>query len=165
MTTKTILALTAAFTLAAAPAFAAEPLQIAYPTDGALDCAGIAAEVGRMDMVIAEANKQVMNADGSAKGVGMASSVAVEGMLRTGLLGRVPGAGMFANQAAGMAKQRAEQVRAQAGQTIQTATTRKAMLGGMWAGKSCDAPPPPPVAAPAVVETAPESTAAPTPSL
>ncbi len=93
-----------------------------------------------MDVVIAETNKQVMNADGSAKGVGLASTVAVEGMLRTGLLGRVPGAGMFANQAAGMARQRAETVRAQAGQTIQTATTRKAMLGGMWSGKSCDAP-------------------------
>ena len=149
MTTfKTILAVTAALSLAA-PAFAAEPpLQVSYPTDGQMDCPAIVAEVARMDAVIAQTNQQVASADGSAKGVGIASTVAVEGLLRTGLLGRVPGAGMFANGAANMAKQRAETVRANAAQTIQVAETRKAMMGGMYAGKACDAAPvPAPVAA------------------
>ena len=142
MTTfKTILAVTAAFVIAA-PAFAAEPpLQVSYPTDGQMDCSAIVAEVARMDALIAQTNQQVASADGSAKGVGMASTVAVEGLLRTGLLGRVPGAGMFANGAANMAKQRAETVRANAAQTIQVAETRKAMMGGMYAGKACDAAP------------------------
>ena len=149
MTTfKTILAVTAALSLAA-PAFAVEPpLQVSYPTDGQMDCPAIVAEVARMDAVIAQTNQQVASADGSAKGVGIASTVAVEGLLRTGLLGRVPGAGMFANGAANMAKQRAETVRANAAQTIQVAETRKAMMGGMYAGKACDAAPvPAPVAA------------------
>ena len=132
----------------AAPALAAEPpLQVSYPTDGQMECSAIVAEVARMDALIAQTNQQVASADGSAKGVGMASTVAVEGLLRTGLLGRVPGAGMFANGAANMAKQRAEAVRANAAQTIQVAETRKAMMGGMYAGKACNAAPT--VAAPA----------------
>ena len=125
--------------LLAAPALAAEPLQVSYPTDAQMDCAGIANESGRMDQVIADANAQIAKADGSAKGAGLAGTVAVEGMLRTGLLGRIPGAGQFANQAANAARQRAEQVKAQAGQTINTATTRKALLAGLYSGKGCDA--------------------------
>lgn len=146
---KTVLITTAALFITA-PAFAAEPpLQVSYPTDGQMDCPAIVAEVARMDAVIAQTNQQVASADGSAKGVGMASTVAVEGMLRTGLLGKVPGAGMFANGAANMAKQRAETVRANAAQTIQVAETRKAMMGGMYAGKSCGvAPASAPIAAP-----------------
>jgi hypothetical protein len=140
-TLKTILIATVAFAITA-PAFAAEPpLQVSYPTDGQMDCPSIVAEVARMDALIAQTNQQVVSADGSAKGVGMASAVAVEGLVRSGLLGRVPGAGMFANGAANMAKQRAETVRANAAQTIQVAETRKAMMGGMYAGKACDAPP------------------------
>lgn len=142
-TLRTVLIVTAAIMIAA-PAFAAEPpLQVSYPTDGQMDCPAIVAEVARMDALIAQTNQQVASADGSAKGVGMASTVAVEGLLRTGLLGRVPGAGMFANGAANMARQRAETVRANAAQTIQVAETRKAMMGGMYAGKACDAAPVP----------------------
>ena len=142
-TLRTVLIATAAIMIAA-PAFAAEPpLQVSYPTDGQMDCPAIVAEVARMDALIAQTNQQVASADGSAKGVGMASTVAVEGLLRTGLLGRVPGAGMFANGAANMARQRAETVRANAAQTIQVAETRKAMMGGMYAGKACDAAPVP----------------------
>ena len=89
---------------------------------------------------MADANARIGKANGSAQGAGLASTVAVEGMLRTGVLGRVPGAGMFANQAANMAKQRAAQVQAEAANTIQTATTRKAVMVGLYAGKGCDAP-------------------------
>jgi hypothetical protein len=135
--------------LFAAPALAAEPLQVSYPSDAQMDCAAIAAESGRMDLVIADANAQIAKADGSARGAGLAGTVAVEGMLRTGLLGRMPGAGQFANQAANAARQRAEQVKAQAGQTINTANTRKALLAGLYSGRSCDAPPAAAAAAPA----------------
>lgn len=148
MNLKIILSLSAALAVAA-PAFAAEaPLQISYPTDGQMDCAAIGAEVARMDAIIAQANQQVASADGSAKGAGLASTVAVEGLMRTGVLGRMPGLGQFANGAANMARQRAESVRAGAAQTIQTADTRKAVMGGMYAGKGCNAAPPPAPEAP-----------------
>lgn len=139
----------AAAALLAGPA-SAQGLQVSYPGDASMDCAAIAAEGSRMDQAMADANAQAAKANGSAQGVGLASKVAVEGMLRTGVLGRVPGAGMFANNMAGMAKQRAAQVQAQASETIQTANTRKAMLAGLYSGKGCDvAPPaPPPTATP-----------------
>lgn len=153
MNLKIIIGLAAAVAVAA-PAFAAEaPLQVSYPGDGQMDCAAIAAEVARMDAVIAQTNQQVASADGSAKGAGLASTVAVEGLMRTGVLGRMPGLGQFANGAANMARQRAESVRAAAAQTIQTAETRKAMMGGIYAGKGCDAAPAP--AAPAVQAASP----------
>lgn len=150
MTLKRILGLTAALVIAAPVVAAEAPLQISYPTDGQMDCPGIAAEVARMGAVIAEANKQAAGADGSARGMGLASAVAVEGLARTGVLGRMPGLGGFANKAAGMARQRAETVRASSAQTIQTAETRKAMMGGMYAGKACDTAP---LAAPEVPAT------------
>lgn len=135
--------------LVAGPAFAADPLQISYPTDAQMDCAAIAAESGRMDQVIADASLQANKAEGSAKGAGVAGTVAVEGMLRTGLLGRMPGLGQAANQMSNMARQRAEQVKAQAAETINTANTRKALLAGLYSGKSCDAQPAAQPAAPA----------------
>jgi hypothetical protein len=127
----------------------AQALQVSYPTDASMDCAAVAAESARMDQLVADANAQVGKANGSAQGAGLASTVAVEGMLRTGMLGRVPGAGMFANQAANMAKQRAAQVRAQAEGQIQVATTRKAVMVGLYSGKGCDAPAPASETAPA----------------
>ncbi|HEY0650491.1 hypothetical protein [Phenylobacterium sp.] len=122
-------------------AASAQGLQVSYSTDASMDCAAVAAESARMDQLVADANARIGKANGSAQGAGMASTVAVEGMLRTGVLGRVPGAGMFANQAANLAKQRAAQVQAEAANTIQTATTRKAVMVGLYSGKGCDAPP------------------------
>ena len=124
----------------------AQALQVNYPGDASMDCAAIAAEGSRMDQLMSDANIQVSKANGSAQGAGLASTVAVEGMLRTGMLGRVPGAGMFANSMANAAKQRAAQVQAQAQETIQTATTRKALLAGLYSGKGCDAAPAQPAA-------------------
>jgi hypothetical protein len=144
----------AAAALVSGSAVQAQGLQISYSTDASMDCAAISAESARMDQLVADANARVGKADGSAQGAGLASTVAVEGMLRTGVLGRVPGAGMFANQAASLAKQRAAQVRAEAETAIQTATTRKAVMVGLYQGKACDAPQ---AAAPAA-----ESAAAPT---
>jgi hypothetical protein len=121
---------------------AAQPVQVSYPGDGAMDCPAITAEAARMDQLVADANAQIAKAEGQARGANLGASVAVEGMLRTGLLGRMPGAGQVANQAASMARQRAEQVKAQAATDIQAAGLRKAFLSGLHAGKGCDAPPP-----------------------
>ena len=130
---------TFAISLAAAMAVAttsfADTLQVSYPTDAGMDCTAVAIESARMDQIIATANGQMASADGSAQGARLASTVAIEGLARSGMLAKMPGVGMFANQAAA---------------TVQTANTRKALLSGLYAGKSCDAPPPAPApAAPA----------------
>ncbi|MEW5687180.1 MAG: hypothetical protein AB1942_19880 [Pseudomonadota bacterium] len=146
---KLLLAGLAGMVLAAGPA-AAQSLQVSYPGDASMDCAAISAEVARMDQFVLAANAQASKAEGQAQGANLGATVAVQGMLRTGLLGRVPGAGQLANQAANAARQRAEQVKAQAAADIQTAGTRKALLSGLYSGKACDAPPAEPtVAAPA----------------
>lgn len=131
----------------------AQALQVNYPGDASMDCAAIAAEGSRMDQLVADANAQATKANGSAQGASVASSVAMQGLMRTGMLGRVPGAGMFANNMVSAAKQRADQVQAQSQQTIQTASTRKALLAGLYAGKSCDAPAAAPTPAPGPVAT------------
>lgn len=151
---KTLILAAAAAALVAGPA-SAQALQVNYPGDASMDCQALAAEAGRMDQLTADANAQVSKANGTAQGAGLASTVAVEGMLRTGMLGRVPGAGMFANNMANAAKQRAAQVQAQAQETIQTATTRKALLAGLYSGKGCDAAPPAPAPAPEPLPPAP----------
>lgn len=134
--------------MAAAPSIAADaPLQISYPSDATMDCTAIASESVRMDQVIASANAQATGADGQARGASLASSVAVEGLARSGALARVPGIGMFANNAASLARQRGEAVKQQAANTVQTANTRKALLAGLYSGKSCDAPAAAPVVA------------------
>jgi hypothetical protein len=138
---KIVAATLAVASLLAGSAAAAEPaLQVSYPTDATMDCPSLATELARMDAVAAQANQKIASANGAAQGANLGATVAVEGMLRTGVLGRVPGAGMFANGAANMAKQRAAAVAAQSAETIRTAETRKAMLGGMYMGKGCDAP-------------------------
>lgn len=151
---RKILILAAATALMAGPA-TAQALQVNYPGDASMDCPALAAEASRMDQLMADANAQVSKANGTAQGAGLASTVAVEGMLRTGMLGRVPGAGMFANNMANAAKQRAAQVQAQTQETIQTATTRKALLAGLYSGKGCDAAPPAPAPAPETLPPAP----------
>lgn len=153
---KTIIIGVAAAALLAGQA-SAQALQVSYPGDASMDCAAIATEGARMDQLVADANAQVSKANGSAQGASLATSVAMQGMMRTGMLGRVPGAGMFANNMASMAKQRADQVQAQAQGTIQTASTRKALMAGLYSGKSCDVA----VAAPAQPAAAPPATPAP----
>jgi hypothetical protein len=146
---KTFAISLAAAVLLSATASSADVLQVSYPTDAGMDCTAIATESARMDQLIATANGQISGADGSARGAGLASTVAVEGMARSGMLAKMPGVGMFANQAANMARQKGEAVKAQAAATVQTANTRKALLSGLYAGKACDAPPPAPAPAPA----------------
>lgn len=145
-----VTALAAVLALAAAPALGAAPaLQVSYPTDAALDCAGLTAEVAKVEQLIADANVQIASADGKAKGAGLAGTVAVEGMLRSGMLSRAPGMGMFANQAANLGKQRAEAAKVQAAEQIRVAETRRALLTGISAGKNCGlataVPPPQPL--------------------
>lgn len=137
---NTVLA-TTAFTLAfATAALAADPpLQMSYPTDASLDCAAIAAEMARMDSVIVGAGGQITSANGQAQAANLGASVAVNGALYSGALGKVPGLGMFANKAAQLAQKRAADKAKEQEAVIQTANARKALLTGLFQGKSCGA--------------------------
>jgi len=158
--------LAAALALAAAPAFGAEPaLQVSYPTDASLDCAGLTAELARAEQAIDQANAKIASASKTSGAAGAAGTLAVEGMLRTGLLSKAPGLGSFANQAANAGKQRAAAAQKQAAEDIRVAETRRAMLTGMAAGKGCSATAsvPPPQALPtAATSTAPGGAVIPT---
>ena len=123
-----------------ASAFAADPpLQMSYPSDASLDCAGVTAEMGRMDSLILAAGGQISSANGQAQAANLGASAAINGALYSGALGKVPGLGMFANKAAQLAQKRAaDKAKAQEA-VIQTANARKALLTGIFQGKSCGA--------------------------
>lgn len=118
------------------------PLQVSYPTDGNLDCAGLDGEIARMDSIMGVSSDQAAKAQGSAQAAELGASAAINGALYSGALGRAPGLGLFGNAAAGLAKQRAAAKEAEAKETIRTAETRRAMLMGMYAGKGCNVPQP-----------------------
>jgi hypothetical protein len=167
--------------MAGSAAMAAEPpLQISYPTDGGLSCDGLTTEIARMDSIMGISSDAAAQAQGTARATELGVGVATNAALYSGALGRVPGLGMFGNAAASVAKSRAAAKEAEAAERIRTAENRRAMLMGMYAGKSCNAPPAAPpapvaaVAAPAAVaaevpaaapapaaEAAPEGDAAP----
>lgn len=131
------------------------PLNVSYPTDAALTCDQLTAEIARMEEI---AGASAQNAE-AARGQGqMAESVAgmaVNAAYHTGALARVPGLGMFANAAGATARRNAE-ARAQAeAQRIQVADQRRTLLSGIYQGRQCGlAPAPAPVAEPAPTEPA-----------
>lgn len=142
-----------ALALAAGPAVAGEPpLQVSYPTDAALDCQGLGAEINKVEVILGIASDDVSKAQGTAKAAELGASAAINGALYSGALGSVPGLGMFGNAAAGFAKNRAAAKEKQAQEQIRTAETRRAMLMGMYAGKNCAAPAAEPVVQPAADE-------------
>ena len=131
------------------------PLQISYPGDAQMDCPALSAEIGRMEGIMGISSDEASKAQGTARAAELGASVGVNAALYSGALGRVPGLGMFGNAAAGMAKSRAAQKEAEAKERIRTAETRRAMLMGMHAGKSCGVAAATPAAVPAAapVET------------
>ena len=133
--------LAGAFVLSGAALAADPPLQVSYPTDATLDCAGLAAELLRMDTVIAEANKDISSAGASAQGAGIANAVATEGLVRSGALGGLGAFGGLAARGLAAAQQKAQQGAANkaalAQETIKTAETRKLLIGGLSTGKAC----------------------------
>ena len=127
-----------ALMFAASAAVAGEPpLQVSYPTDGALDCAGLEGEIARVDGILGISADSARKADGAGKAAEIGTSVAINGALYSGALGAVPGAGLLANGLGGFAKNRAAAKKKQAEENIRTAETRRAMLMGIYQGKSC----------------------------
>ncbi|HEX6866675.1 MAG TPA: hypothetical protein VF122_05540 [Caulobacteraceae bacterium] len=127
--------------LAGGSAIAGEPpLQISYPTDGSLDCAGLNAEIARMDGIMGVSNDEIAGAQGSARAADIGASAAINGALYSGALGRAPGLGLLGNAMASGAKSRAAAKEAEAKERIRTAETRRAMLMGIYQGRNCGAP-------------------------
>lgn len=141
----------------------AEPqLHVSYPTDAAMTCDQLTAEIARMEQISGVSAQNAENARGQGAMADGATSVALTAALHSGVLGRVPGLGMFAN-AAGAAARRSAEARAQAeAQRIQTADQRRTLLSGIYQGRQCGvAPAPTPIAPAATSVAAPAADASP----
>lgn len=115
------------------------PLQVSYPSDGALTCEGLGTEIAKVEGILGISSEQAASAQGAGKAAELGTSVAINGALYSGALGRVPGLGLMGNAAGGLMKQRAAAKEAAAKEQIRTAETRRAMLMGMHSGKGCGA--------------------------
>ncbi len=138
--TKLIATFAAAGIALAASTAHAQTLQISYPADASMSCEQISAEMVRMDQMMSASNSSIASAEAGALGAETAASVGVNAALYSGALGRVPGLGLFANAAAGQARKAAQDKAAREAQTIQVAQQRRAVMGGLFQGKSCGAP-------------------------
>jgi len=136
-------AISAALVLAAGSSAAqAPPLQVTYPTDPSMTCEQLVSEVARMDQLMTANAQGMASAQGGAQAANLGQTVAIEGLARSGVLGRMPGIGMFANAAGGMAKQSAAAKQKLLQDEMQTAQTRKTVMIGLYQGRGCGAPQP-----------------------
>lgn len=127
------------------------PLLVSYPTDGAMTCDQISVEIVRVAEIAGIAAENAQNAEGQGQMADAAASVAVNAALYSGVLGSVPGLGLFANAAGGMARRNAEaRARAEA-ERVRVAEQRHTLLTGIYQGRQCGV-----VAAPPAVAAAPE---------
>ncbi len=145
--TKLVAAFAAVLAVTATAAHAQTQLQLSYPTDASMSCEQINAEMAHMDQVMGVSNGAIANAEGAARGAETAASLGVNAALYSGALSRVPGLGMFANAAASQARASAQAKAQREAQTIQVAQQRRAVMGGLYQGKSCGAPAPQAVSA------------------
>lgn len=125
------------------------PLLVSYPTDGAMTCDQISVEIVRVAEIAGIAAENAQNAEGQGQIAEAAAGVAVNAALYSGVLGSVPGLGLFANAAGGMARRNAEaRARAEA-ERVRVAEQRHTLLTGIYQGRQCGA-----VAAPPTVVAA-----------
>ena len=128
-----------ALTISSVAVAAEPPLQVSYPGDGALTCEGLSSEIAKVEGILGISSEQAASAQGAGKAAELGTSVAINGALYSGALGRVPGLGLMGNAAGGLMKQRAAAKEAAAKEQIRTAETRRAMLMGMHSAKGCGA--------------------------
>jgi hypothetical protein len=103
---------------------------IANPGDPALDCAGLGAEIARMEQISAHYDRAQRNAENTGTGINIAK--AIGGFL----IGSIPGAlGVMA--AGHVAGEAAENNAETAQEQENIAMQRRSMLIGMYKGKSC----------------------------
>ncbi len=140
------------------------PLLVSYPTDASMTCDQLSTEIVRVAEIAGIAAQNAQNAEGQGAMANAAAGLAVNAALYSGALGAVPGLGLFANAAGGMARRNAEaRARAEA-ERVRVAEQRHTLLTGIFQGRQCGQPVAPvPVAAPVVEATvAPAVEAAPT---
>lgn len=137
-TTRIIAGLALASSVALSGVASAQTLQLSYPTDGTMTCEQINAEIARMDQLTSASNSAIASADGTAKAANLGATVAVEAALRSGALGRMPGLGRFASMAAAQAQSSAAARAERENQNIQLAQQRRAIMGGLYQGRSCN---------------------------
>jgi hypothetical protein len=130
-----------------------QPLQISQPGDGAMTCAQLAAEVGRMDQIASDAQTAKNDAESSGRMAEVAGGVATNAALYSGALGSVPGLGLFGRAIEGTVKSNAESTAQQQEQRVQNAQMRRVSLMGIYQGKGC-------MNAPAPAATTPTANAA-----
>ncbi|MBU2379029.1 MAG: hypothetical protein KJ824_07680 [Alphaproteobacteria bacterium] len=125
------------------------PMLVSYPTDASMTCDQLAAEIVRTAEIAGIAADNAASAESQGAMATAATSVAINGALYSGALGRVPGLGMFANAAGGMARRNAEaRARAEA-ERVRVAEQRHTLMTGIYQGRQCGMPAAPaPVAAP-----------------
>lgn len=136
-TSRIIAGLATVGVVVAASQASAQSLQMTTPMDASMTCDQINAEIARMDQVMGVSNGAIASAEGAARGAETAASLGVNAALYSGALGRVPGLGMFANAAAAQAKASAAARAQREGQNIQVAQQRRAIMSGLYQGKSC----------------------------
>ncbi len=114
------------------------PLLVAnQPGDGDLTCEQITTEINDMNTMISAANQSASDAETSGAVAGTAANAAVNTALYSGVLGRVPGLGVAANAAGGIAQQRAKAEAERQAENARRAELRRTALTGIAAGKGC----------------------------
>jgi len=148
--------------LTAAGQAGAQGLQITTPMDGAMSCEQLTAEIARMEQTMGAANATMASADGAARAANLGATIGVEAALRSGALARMPGLGRFAAMASNAAQTAAANKAQEGAQAIQIAQQRRAIMSGLYQGKSCGAAPTITPASMSVTTTTAVSAAAPT---
>lgn len=122
------------------------PLLVSYPADAAMTCDQISVEIVRVAQIAGIAAENAQSAQGQGQMAEAAAGVAVNAALYSGVLGSVPGLGLFANAAGGLARRNAEaRARAEAERVRIAEQRQHTLLTGIYQGRQCGAvaaPPP-----------------------
>lgn len=105
--------------------------------DAAMSCEQIMGEIARMDQTMGLANAAIANANGAAQAADTGVALGMEAALRSGALAKMPGLGRFAGMAAQAAKASAAAKAEQGAQSVQAAQQRRAVMAGLYQGRSC----------------------------
>lgn len=140
------LVLPSAFVVLSGTSAMAQTLQISQPGDGAMTCPQLAEEVGRMDQIVSDAQTAKNDAESSGRMAEVAGGLATNAAVYSGVLGSVPGLGLFGRAVEGTVKSNAEATAQQQEQRVQNAQMRRVSLMGIYQGKGCMNAPAPIVA-------------------
>lgn len=140
LTTAAVILMAAITPTAAQAQRRGEPqLRVSYVTDGNLTCEQLTEEIARMEDIAGISAQNAQSAQTQGALVDGAVSVGVTAAAYSGVLGAVPGLGLFAN-AAGHAARRNAEARARAeAERIRIAEQRHSLLTGIYQGRQCGA--------------------------